>query len=112
MTSIRSVEVLTSLGQYLCSLAELPDSRHSHTQTGLVTCGGGESPASCLTFSPASGSWAASHSLPKPGRSAHSSWEHGGEVYLLGGADSGLTSEKLTSAGQSVPAFTLKYETA
>ena len=82
VSSTRAVEVLTSLGQYLCSLPDLPDPRHSHSQTGLVTCGGGETPASCLTFSPASGAWAASHSLAKPGREAHSSWAAGGEVSL------------------------------
>lgn len=82
VSSTRAVEVLTSLGQYLCSLPDLPDPRHSHSQTGLVTCGGGETPASCLTFSPASGAWAASHTLAKPGREAHSSWATGGEVSL------------------------------
>ena len=82
VSSTRAVEVLTSLGQYLCSLPDLPDPRHSHSQTGLVTCGGGETPASCLTFSPASGAWAASHTLSKPGREAHSSWAAGAEVSL------------------------------
>ena len=80
VSSTRAVEVLTSLGQALCSLPDLPDARHSHSQSGLVTCGGGETPASCLTFSPASGTWTASHSLAKPGREAHCSWAAGGEV--------------------------------
>ena len=78
VTSTRAVEVLTSLGQALCSLPSLPDARHSHSQAGLVTCGGGETPDSCLTFS--SGAWAASHSLAKPGREAHCSWQTGGQV--------------------------------
>ena len=32
VSSTRAVEVLTSLGQYLCSLPDLPDARHSHSQ--------------------------------------------------------------------------------
>merc|ERR1711971_132298 len=91
VSSTRAVEVLTSLGQYLCSLPDLPDGRgFKNTQTGLVTCGGDTTPESCLTFSTASGTWEASHSLVKPGREAHSSWGAGGEIYLLGGVNSGL----------------------
>ena len=34
-----------------CSLPALPAERDSHTQAGLVTCGGYYSDTSCITFS-------------------------------------------------------------
>ena len=74
-----SVEILGENGIYMCSLPDLPDYRSSHTQSGLVTCGGDGDinniaddsiknyvnvagvEYSCLTFS--SGQWIKSHNL-------------------------------------------------
>ena len=36
-----SVELLSSNGTRLCSLPNLPAPRHYHSQTGLLSCGGG-----------------------------------------------------------------------
>ena len=109
--SYRSVEVLRANGSYWCSLPDLPDDRYYHTQSGLVTCGGGsnsDTKTSCLTFS--SGQWRTSHQL-QHNRWYHSSWmsQHG--VVLMGGTGSLTTTEILTEDGQSSPSFTLKYET-
>ena len=108
----RPVEILHANGSYWCSLPNLPDDRYSHTQSGLVTCGGyrSDTRTSCLTFS--SGQWRTSHQL-QHSRYHHSSWmsQHG--VVLMGGStwDSQTTTEMLTEDGQSSPSFTLKYDT-
>ena len=103
---IYSVEILRANGSYWCSLPDLPDDRYVHSQSGLVTCGGGaynsDSQTSCLTFS--SGQWRTSHQL-QHGRWEHSSWmsQHG--VVLMGGSDSLTTTEILTEDGQSSPSL-------
>ena len=106
----RSVEILRPNGSYWCSLPDLPDARYYHSQSGVVTCGGGRSDTrtSCLTFS--SGQWRTSHQLQQS-RYEHSSWmsQHG--IVLMGGDYSRSTTEILTKDGQSSPSFPLKYET-
>ena len=105
-----SVEVLYSGGAPWCRLPSLPDQRLQHSQAGLVTCGGYSSATSCLTFSGAAG-WAASHSLLEA-RRQHCSWASPGGVLLLGGLNTGLSSELLQDGGGgSTEAFPLKYET-
>ena len=68
----KSVEVLRKDGTW-CSLPNIPENFHSHTQTGLEICGGETSPSSCIKFS--GGKWKPSHKLNEgPGRQYHSSW--------------------------------------
>ena len=74
-TSRKSVDILKEDGTHFCSLPDLPESRYSHTQSGLVTCGGFESMQlkSCLTFS--NGVWEETHSNSLiQGRYDHSAW--------------------------------------
>ena len=64
-------EVLRGDGSHWCSLPDLGQARHGHTQTGLVACGGEGALFSCSTF--AQSAWHTSHSLPRP-RTHHSAW--------------------------------------
>ena len=112
-SSYRSVEILRENGSYWCSLPDLPDDRHYHTQSGLITCGGRYSDTweSCLSFT--DGQWNVSHQL-QYNRYRHSSWmsQHG--VVIMGGQYYGVSwtnTEILTDNGGSTPAFTLKYNT-
>ena len=103
-----SVELLHSNGTHLCSLPNLPSKRRGHSQTGLTCCGGWDSPAftSCLTFN--SGSWEQSHELAQH-RRRHSVWASPQGIMLLGGQDSGTTSEILLESGDTTPGFSLNY---
>ena len=93
----------------MCSLANLPDNRRWHTQSGLTACGGGySSKTSCVTFS--SGRWIYSHTL-KYEREDHSSWLSPQGVLLMGGEYSPSTTEILTDDGQTTELFALKYGT-
>ena len=60
-----SVELLSSNGTRLCSLPNLPAPRHYHSQSGLLSCGGGGSHSgerkSCVTFT--GGHWKKTHTL-------------------------------------------------
>ena len=60
-----SVELLSSNGTRLCSLPNLPAPRHYHSQTALLSCGGGGSHSgerkSCVTFT--GGHWKKTHTL-------------------------------------------------
>ena len=108
-----SVELLHTNGSRLCSLPNLPYTRRQHTQTGLTTCGGYDSPArtSCHTLS-STGSWEESHSLDQE-RREHCAWRAPQGVMLLGGWDSssGTTSEILLENGDTSPSFNLNYQT-
>ena len=77
----RSVELLNMDGSHICNLPALPNSWvdqeragkadffMDHTQTGLVTCGGGGfhngRQKYCVTFNPDEGSWQETHILQK-----------------------------------------------
>ena len=104
-----SVELLSSNGTRLCSLPDLPAERFYHSQSGLLTCGGGPTDAktSCVTF--AGGSWKKSHTLGKP-RHDHTAWAlPNGAVLLIGGPRDSVTStELLTDDGVSTPSFSLQ----
>ena len=109
----RSVEALLSNGSSLCSLPDLPYDYYYHTQSGLVTCGGGSSTlteTSCYTFT--SGVWTKSHTF-RLERYGHSSWTSPMGIVLMGGWDSvsETTTELLTDDGQSTEHFSLKYST-
>ena len=106
--SRQSVEILRANGSYWCSLSDLPYIRWGHSQSGLVTCGGLGSRArkSYEIFS--SGQWSG-HGLQQK-RSDHSSWISRHGVLLMGGYYSRTTTE-IYRYGQSLPYFTLKYDT-
>ena len=106
--SSRSVEVLRGNGTPWCYLPQLPDNRSSHTMAGLVTCGGGFTRYSCLSF--ASGHWIQSHDLIQA-RWSHIQWSSHAGLILMGGYTSATTSEILTNDGKSKENFTLKYKT-
>ena len=108
----KSVELLSSNGTWLCFLSNLPDHRDHHTQTGLITCGGGvlyrgkSERTSCVTFS--AGRWKKTHTLGQK-RWAHTAWASPQGVLLMGGHDIGTstTTELLTDNGDTTPSFNL-----
>jgi len=104
-----SAELLHSNGTRLCSLPDLPDERRVHSQTGLITCGGGSGATkkSCLTFS--SGTWQESHTLTE-NRYGHNQWSSPDGVLLIGG-ESDKTTELLTDNGDSTLEFIPGYRT-
>ena len=104
-----SVEVLNPTTGKTCSLPSLPDQRGGHTSTGLTLCGGRDTRTSCITFS--SGEWVTSHTLAGS-RVYHSAWMTNKNIILIGGWDSGTTSETLIEGVASTePGFKLKYDT-
>ena len=101
-----------------CSLPDLPEGRDTHSQTGLVICGG-ELPyrvddkehTSCFTFR--AGAWVRSHTLAGQGRLWHSSWASPLGPILFGGLwkDTRKTTELLSSSSQNTKKlFNLPYE--
>ena len=113
---LKTVEILRANGSYWCSLPNLTYEAVGHSQSGLVTCGGGfvsDSRRSCSTFS--SGQWETSHQL-QHNRVGHSSWMSDHGLVLIGGydfddSDTGTTTEILNDNGQSSLAFNLKRQT-
>ena len=108
----RSVEVLRTDGSPWCSLPDLPDDRHHHSQSGLIACGGGHDPASRSCVSLSSGVWSYTQSLART-RVSHSAWSSGTpHLILMGGFPSsiGTTTELLTVYGTSLEHFPLKYD--
>ena len=104
----RSVEALREDGSSLCTLPDLPNSYFYHTQSGLVTCGGYYASTSCIRL--IDGKWNQSNTL-KHSRYLHTSWTSPMGIVLMGGWDSGTTTELLTEDGLSVELFPLKYNT-
>ena len=82
--------------------------RAGHTQDDELACGGGVS--NCVKWSPDSGTWNQSHTL-REARVAHLSWATTSGLYLLGGLNTRLTSEKINVDSSVVQSFNLKYET-
>ena len=66
-----------------CVLPNLPIGKFSHTQDGLLLCGGFEDKNTCLTWN--QGAWNVSHHLNSL-RVGHSSWTpvSGTHTYLMG----------------------------
>ena len=84
----------------------------SHSQDGLVLCGGFGSRQSCHTLNTDTAQWTKTHSLSEE-RYGHTSWwrEDGG-ILMIGGYNSNTTTELVSDgSGVSTPGFTLKYET-
>ena len=106
-----SVELLNLDGSWHCSLPPLPEQRDSHTQTGLVACGGFEknrkSEKSCVRFSKGEEEWKKSHTL-KNQRWSHVSWDSPDGVLLMGGQGRFTTTELLTNNGDTTPGFKIK----
>ena len=106
----KSVELLSIKGTRLCflpSLPSLPGERASHSQTGLVTCGGYKaSSLSCVTFS--AGRWKKTHTLTHK-RYGHTAWASPRGVLLMGDGRwrSRITTELLTDNGDTTPSFNL-----
>ena len=101
-----SVELLSISGARLCTLPNLPAPRIHHSQTGLLTCGGGgnsEDDGSCVTFT--AGKWKKTHILGQE-RYGHAAWASPEGVLLIGG-DQRVTTELLTDNGGSTPSFDL-----
>ena len=101
-----------------CTLPSLPEKISSHSQDGLVLCGGVKEyhasilPRSCYTLDTTTGQWTKTHSLSEY-RDDHSSWRReDGTILLIGGYSSRTTTELVSeSSGVSTPGFTLKYQT-
>ena len=97
MNKGKSVELLSSDGTKLCSLPDLPADKYHHSQTGLVTCGGGLTSSdqkSCYTFS--AGRWKKTHTLVRR-RYGHTAFAFSQGVMLMGGAhDHGAISARTT----------------
>ena len=105
-----TVELLNLDGSWHCSLPPLPEQRSSHTQTGLVACGGFQKNVtkSCVRFSKGEEEWKKSHTL-KNQRWSHVSWDSPDGVLLMGGYGSFTTTELLTNNGDTTPGFKIKY---
>ena len=105
---LTSVELLLINGTRLCALPDLPVDRWEHSQTGPITCGGGNSNSqaiSCVTFS--GGTWEQTHTLGQP-RHGHTAWASPRGVLLMGSGDRRRkTSELLTDEGRTTPSFAL-----
>ena len=103
-----SVELLHINGSRSCSLPPMPKPRTRHTQSGLIACGGyGEGiGTSCVTLS---SDWEKTHTLRKT-RYFHSAWSSPRGVMLIGG-EGDTTTEILKENGDTIPGFTLDYET-
>ena len=101
-----SVELLSTDGTRLCSLPDLPAVRASHSQTGLITCGGYRAGSlSCVTFS--AGRWKKTHTL-RHTRHFHTAWASPRGVLLMGGGIRWrTTTELLTDNGDTTPFFNL-----
>ena len=85
-----------------CELPPLPAGRHSHTQSGLTTCGGeGGSFDNCITFS--NGQWVTSPPLSH-GQEGHVAWSSHPDGPLFLGP--GSTAQFLYNASAT---FTLAY---
>ena len=109
----KSVELLSSDGTKLCSLPDLPADRYHHSQTGLVTCGGGLTSSdqkSCYTFS--AGRWKKTHTL-RQRRYGHTAYALPQGVMLMGGDAHGgfkKTTELLTDNGGATLSINLFNE--
>ena len=112
---LTSVELLLINGTRLCALPDLPVDRWEHSQTGPITCGGGNSNSqaiSCVKFS--GGTWQQTHTMGQP-RHGHTAWvSPRGGVWLMGGLfvkkgefDTRTSTELLNDDGSTTASFNL-----
>ena len=103
-----SAEVLSAAGTPLCTLPPLPRAgefgRYEHTQDGLLTCGGGGTPTTCVKLSDAAGGWVESHSFRTP-RFRHSSWMSPAGLVLMGGFSGFASTTELLSSSNSSTSY-------
>ena len=110
---LRSVEVYHPGTNTSCTLPSLPKGISSHSQDGLVLCGGyPDTGTSCHTLNTDTAQWTKTHSLSER-RDSHASWRReDGSILIIGGDYSKTTTELVSeSSGVSTPGFTLKYTT-
>ena len=89
--------------------ASLVQPRRSHSQDGLLLCGGcceHDAEHSCEEFSPATGNWARTNHTLQERRVAHMSWRVEPEGTIL---MDGITSEIVKHDGTTERSFDLKY---
>ena len=108
---LTSAEIYNPATGESCSLPELPEERHYHSQNGGLACGGKNRMSTgwyedCVEWSPASGSWIR-HDIREK-RIGHVSWASASGVWLIGGTFSLRSSEKVGSQDEG---FDLKYDT-
>ena len=107
-----SAEVLFTNGSSICELPAMPQSKNTHTQSGLAACGGYDSGTerSCIKFE--DGSWTTLTDNLVERRDDHSSWvSPDGDILLIGGDYSPTTTEIVYQNGTSSRSFDLKYNT-
>ena len=110
---LSSVEVYHPGTNTSCTLPSLPEGISSHSQDGLVLCGGyPDFGRSCYTLNTDTAQWTKTHSLSER-RYGHTSWRReDGSILLIGGGYSETTTELVSDSSRvSTPGFTLKYET-
>jgi len=104
-----SVEVFNPSDKTGCLLPSLPDERWYHTMDSLELCGGYSTRTTCITFT--SGQWVTSHALTEE-RWGHTSWSTDAGTILMGGDDSGMTTEIISQGVyEGVPWFDMQYNT-
>ena len=103
------MEVFNPSDKTGCLLPSLPDERYSHTMDSLELCGGYSTRTICITFT--SGQWVTSHALTEE-RYHHTSWSTDVGTILMGGRDSGRTTEIISQGEyEGVPGFDMQYNT-
>ena len=107
------VEVISPSGNVSCSVRDLPQPRYGHSMNNNTVCGGyggtgTDTRTSCYQLS--SAGWTRSHTLIHR-RYQHSSWEVEDGIILLGGDNSGTTSEIAKWDGTTEELFNMQYNT-
>ena len=103
------MEVFNPSDKTGCLLPSLPDNRYGHTMDSLELCGGYYTRTTCITFS--SGQWVTSHALTEE-RWDHTSWSTDAGILLMGGYDSGRTTEFISPGVYgAVPWFGMQHNT-
>ena len=106
---MRTAEVFLPETNRSCSLPELTGSRHRHSQSGLLACGGYEVRAKLSCELLTSSGWRREPYSLTAGRCYHSSWDlNNGSVVLLGGYCSEDTSERVQAGQGTAPTFQLR----
>ena len=103
----KTVEVLKTDGTAWCTLPDLPDDRSTHTQSGLLACGGWPQPTTnnCVKFT--DGHWNISHE-DLDYQYEHCAWsssKHGTRLIH------GDWSQLLVDKGETPDRFRLEYYT-
>ena len=108
-----SAEVFHPATSTSCQLPGMVERREGHTLEGLLACGGDvytDAGHSCEEFSPATGTWALTHTLQEA-RYDHVSWSVEEGTLLMGGFQHETTSEIVKHDGTTETSFEMKYDT-